>query len=137
MPKPKTAPSKNPAFLDDARAFYADAFEHRRKKDLAESMDDWAEMTEDEQTFTAAHLAYLNLQAQASNNKLLTQVRDLLDELAEALTLAVEASIEDERADEPEDEEPTDAEEMPLMMPPDPAGVDEPLPPEPGDAVAP
>jgi len=51
----------------------------------------------------------------------------------EALTLAVEASIEDERAEEPEDEEPTDAEEMP----PDQAHVDEPLPPEPGDAVMP
>src|SRR5688500_11304428 len=97
---PKTAPpSKNPAFLDDARVFYADAFEHRRKRDLAASMDDWAEMTEDEQTFTAAHLAYLNLQAQAANHRVLTQVRDLLDELAEALTLAVEASIEQEPAE--------------------------------------
>ena len=90
MPKPST---KTPAFLDAARAFYGEAFEHHTKRDLSRSIAEWGEMEQDEQSFAVAHLLYLNLQAQAAGQKLLTQVRDLLDEVAEGLTTAIEASL--------------------------------------------
>jgi len=95
---PKQSPQ--PAYLDTARAFYAEAFEHKKKRDLARSIAEWSEMEEGEQSFAVAHLLYLNLQAQAAGQRLVTQVRDLLDEVAESLTTAIEASIPDE------DEEP-------------------------------
>ena len=122
MPKPampKTA-AKAPAFLDAARAFYGEAFEHHHKRDLARSMKDWDELEESEQSFAVAHLLYLNLQAQAAGQKLLTQVRDLLDEVAEGLTTAIEASlaepeVEREEAGE-EEEEVEGAEEAPVEV---------------------
>ncbi len=98
---PKQSPQ--PAFLDTARAFYAEAFEHKKKRDLARSIAEWSEMDEDEQSFAVAHLLYLNLQAQAAGQRLVTQVRDLLDEVAESLTTAIEASLPDEAE---EDDEP-------------------------------
>lgn len=97
---PKQSPQ--PAFLDTARAFYAEAFEHKKKRDLARSIAEWSEMDEDEQSFAVAHLLYLNLQAQAAGQRLVTQVRDLLDEVAESLTTAIEASIPDEVEDDDE-----------------------------------
>ena len=100
MPKPQS-----PTFLATARAFYGPAFDHKKKKALARSMSEWAEMDEDEQSFTAAHLAFLNLQAQAATQKLLTQVRDLLDEVAESLSVALEASLPEEDDDAEEEEE--------------------------------
>ena len=63
MPKPA---AKTHTFLDTARAFYGEAFEHTKKRDLARSITEWAEMDEDEQSFAQAHLLYLNLQAQAA-----------------------------------------------------------------------
>lgn len=101
MPLPKSA---TPPFLEAARAFYGEAFDHKKKRELAGAMAEWSELGEDEQTFTVAHLMYLNLQAQASTQRLLVQVRDLLDELAEAFTSAVEASLPDE-SDSDRDEE--------------------------------
>ena len=110
MPK---STNPNLQFLDTARAFYAEAFDHKKKRDLAHSMEEWAELGEDEQSFAVAHLLYLNLQAQAAGQRLLVQVRDLLDEVAEGLTTAIEESLP------PEPDEDLDA-------------GDE-LPPEPGD----
>ena len=103
MPTNKTPTT--PSFLSTARAFYGPAFDHKKKKALARSMSEWAEMDEDEQSFTAAHLAFLNLQAQAATQKLLTQVRDLLDEVAESLSVALEASLPEEDDDAEEEEE--------------------------------
>ena len=40
---PKQSPQ--PAFLDTARAFYAEAFERKKKRDLARSIAEWSEMT--------------------------------------------------------------------------------------------
>ena len=48
MPKPA---AKATTFLDTARAFYGEAFEHKKKRDLARSITEWAEMDEDEQSF--------------------------------------------------------------------------------------
>jgi len=119
-----------PTFLTTARAFYGPAFDHKKKKALARSMSEWAEMDEDEQSFTAAHLAFLNLQAQAATQKLLTQVRDLLDEVAESLSVALEASLpEEEEEDDGEEEDDLGPEDVPDdELPPE---VDEAPPAEP------
>ena len=90
---------QTPHFLHLARTFYGPAFQPRRKSELAEAMADWADLAPEEQSFALAHLDYLNLLAQAENQRLLTQIRDLLEELAEQ----VEDAIEGEEAD---DEDP-------------------------------
>ncbi len=109
MPKPSKMPT-NPAFLDAARAFYGEAFDHKRKRKLAASIAEWSEMDEGEQSFAVAHLLFLNLQAQAGTQRILGQVRDLLDEVAESLTTAIEASLPDpDEADRDDDREDDDA----------------------------
>ena len=100
---------KNPAFLDAARAFYAEAFEHRRKKDLAGSMAEWSDLDNAEQRFTIAHLLYLNVHAQAAQLRALRQVRDLLAELADG----VEDALGGEEEPEEEGEVFEDVEEAP------------------------
>ena len=85
-----------PSFLAQARAFYAGAFAHHRKSDLSAAMAEWEDLDESEQSFALAHLSYLNIEAQAQTQQLLVQVRDLLNEIAEAFTVAVEASFADE-----------------------------------------
>ena len=119
-----------PSFLTTARAFYGPAFDHTKKKALSRSMVEWTEMEEDEQSFAVAHLAFLNLQAQASTQKLLTQVRDLLDEVAESLSVALEASLpEEEEEDDGEEEDDLGPEDVPDdELPPE---VDEAPPAEP------
>ncbi len=127
---PKTT-NPNLQFLDTARAFYAEAFDHKKKRDLAHSMEEWAELGEDEQSFAVAHLLYLNLQAQAAGQRLLVQVRDLLDEVAEGLTTAIEESLP------PEPDEDLDASDE---LPPEPGDlppvVDAPVEPAPADGGA-
>jgi hypothetical protein len=128
MPK---STNPNLQFLDTARAFYAEAFDHKKKRDLAHSMEEWAELGEDEQSFAVAHLLYLNLQAQAAGQRLLVQVRDLLDEVAEGLTTAIEESLP------PEPDEDLDAGDE---LPPEPGDlppvVDAPVEPAPADGGA-
>ena len=117
-PKPQQRSRKEPRFLHLARTFYGEAFGVRRVRELSAAMADWSELTEDEQSFTLAHLHYLGLLAQARTQKLLLQVRDLLDEVAEGL-------------EEPEDDDEDGSEELP----PEPEDFDDdaldPLPPEP------
>ena len=110
MPKNQQKPI--PTFLAQARAFYADAFAHHRKATLSDAMSEWEELDESEQSFTLAHLSYLNIEAQAQTQQLLVQVRDLLNEIAEAFTVAVEASFADEVEQEEEIEVP--GEDLPL-----------------------
>ena len=88
---PKNKPT-DPAFLAAARAFYGPAFAARTKNDLAAAMADWSEMDEDEQRFAVAHLHYLHLQAEAGTQRLLRRMIDVLDEVAESLAEALEAS---------------------------------------------
>jgi hypothetical protein len=95
-------PKKTATFLDTARTFYGDAFEVHRKRDLAQSMTEWTELADDEQRFTVAHLLYLNLHAEAATHRMLGHVCQLLDEVAEAFSAAVELSLEPD----PEDVEP-------------------------------
>jgi hypothetical protein len=96
-PKKNDRAPKTPAFLEAARVFYADAFEHRRKKDLGDAMAEWADMDEGEQSFAVAHLLYLNLKAQADTLRVLVDVRDLLDEVADGVDQALDADDDDGR----------------------------------------
>mgnify|MGYP001190520513 CR=1 FL=1 len=107
MPTQTTTPS----FLATARAFYGEAFDHKKKSALSRSMAEWAEMEEDEQSFAVAHLAFLNLKAEAATQRLLMQVRDLLDEVAESLTVALEESLPAER-EETEEELPPEVDDV-------------------------
>jgi len=107
-----------PPFLVAARGFYGEAFEPRRKSDLAESMADWAELTEDERSFALAHLQYLSLVAQAGTQRLLGAVLEVLEEIedgvGEALEgQAVEPEVDGSEIDEFElDEEPEHIEDF-------------------------
>ena len=107
-------PDATPSFLSVAKAFYGPAFSPRRKSELAEAMADWAELTPDEQSFAIAHLHYLNLVAQAGTQRLLADVRELLEELVENVDDALDdlPGLDDEIAPDAEDlvEEPTDDE---------------------------
>jgi hypothetical protein len=114
-------PDATSSFLSVAKAFYGPAFSPRRKSELAEAMADWAELTPDEQSFAIAHLHYLNLVAQAGTQRLLADVRELLEELVEnvddalddlpglddddAVAPDVEDLEEDVDPDEPTDDE--------------------------------
>jgi hypothetical protein len=109
-----------PAFLATARRFYGEAFGSRTRREYLESMADWAELSEDDQTFTLAHLQYLNLLAQARTQGLLVQVRDLLDEVAEGLGDVLDPEDDDEDgADHLEGGEdfPSEPEELPDDLP--------------------
>jgi hypothetical protein len=103
-------PSKTPSPLDTARAFYGDAFNVRRKRDLAQSMTDWTDLGDDEQRFTIAHLLYLNLEAQAAQQRLLARLCGLVDELADAMGAALELSLPNEDDVEPDFELPPEPE---------------------------
>jgi hypothetical protein len=108
---------KTPNFLELARTFYGEAFEAKTQRELAQAMAEWEEMEPGEQSFATAHLLYLNLQAQAQTLLLLGHVRDLLDELAEALTAALLANLEEPKSEEPPfDEEPDETLPEPMVI---------------------
>ena len=94
MPRfPKARPrrtDRGPAFLTTAQSFYGDAFGARRRKDLADAIADWAELSDEEQSFALAHLQYLNLVAQAGTQRLLARVGALLEELVEGVNDALD-----------------------------------------------
>jgi hypothetical protein len=102
--KPQPRSRKEPGFMKLAHRFYGEAFDVKRLRQLSAAMADWSELTEDEQSFTVAHLHYLNLLAQARTQKLLLQVRDLLDEVAEGLGDVLDPE-DDEDQDEDDDQE--------------------------------
>ena len=99
---------KTPLFLETARAFYADAFEHRRKKDLAAAMEEWADLHEAEQSFAVAHLLFLNLKAQADTLRVLVDLRELLDEVADGVDQVLDAEDDEHEVD---DDAPSDDED--------------------------
>jgi hypothetical protein len=100
---------RTPTFLDAARAFYGPAFEHRRPKDLAAAMREWSELDPAERAFASAHLAYLNLRAQADMLRALHELRDLLDEVADGVDLALDPLDVDPLPPEPGDDDVLDA----------------------------
>ena len=138
FPKARKRPDNTPAFLTTAKGFYGEAFGPRRKADLAESIADWAELTEEEQSFALAHLQYLNLIAQAGTQRLLLQVRELLAEIEDGVSEALDEAIvavepEEELAGDDEmagfeEELPDDLLELPEVtaIPDEPVEVSEP-----------
>jgi len=79
-----------PAWMRRGRALYGAAFEPKKKSELAESMADWAEMSEEERSFVAAHLQYLGLEAQLGTQKLLRELRALFEEVGDEMIDALE-----------------------------------------------
>ncbi len=156
FPKPKARPDNTPAWLKAARGYYGDAFETNKKDKLAESMADWCEMDADERGFVLAHLQYLNLLAQRGTQRLLLELRAMLEEVGDELIEAVEvaAAIDDEEdlddadddapelavvADdvEPEPAPSPTAEVIPLQVPEVSAGDDDDQPESQPDDVEP
>lgn len=104
----KPARPKPPAWMEKANLFYGSAFDLNDKDALASAIRDFAELSDAEQRFMLAHLLYLNLQAQASQVRLLRDQRDTLDELSadvgEGLDLLAEEPGEEEGGGEPDEE---------------------------------
>ncbi|MCK6531005.1 hypothetical protein L6R50_26745 [Myxococcota bacterium] len=125
MPTPTPETPSTPAvpvWLATARRFYAQGFEVRTDAQMAGSVADWAELPVHEQTFTCAHLLYLNLVAQRGTQRLLEQVLGALDEVADALAGFEEPEGEDaDDEDQPPDPTPAAASPPPATTPPTPA----------------
>ena len=122
----RPARSTNPKWLDAARAFYADSFGATRTRELGAAKDDWSDLTEDEQAFALAHLLYLHLMAEAGTQRLLVQIRDLLDEIADVAALAREVPEDATGEEEDEyDEEPGEDGDEPADFEPPAAGEPE------------
>ncbi|MFH1468643.1 MAG: hypothetical protein ABIO70_29910 [Pseudomonadota bacterium] len=106
MPRTDSKPARRQErptlpFMETAREFYGSAFGRRRAASVEHARDDWADLAEEDRSFALGHLLYLNLMAESATVRLLLQVRDLLDEVAEGLT-----SDEDDEEPEELDEEP-------------------------------
>jgi len=129
MPKPSD--TKSPAFLHTARAFYADAFEPRRPADLAHAMAEFGELDDAEQRFAIAHLVYLNLQGQAELLRVLADVRDAAEDMADRIEEVLEDDDDPEEADDAEevDEPPNEDLTSDEVVDREPDGVSVPSPP--------
>jgi len=92
FPKAQRHDAHTPTWLKAARTYYGDAFETKKKTDLAAAMADWCDMDPDERGFVLAHLQYLNLLAQRDTHRLLQELRASVevigDEVIEAVELA-------------------------------------------------
>lgn len=94
---------KSPAWMEHARQFYGAAFEVNDAAELSGAIRDFAELSDAEQRFTLAHLLYLNLQAQTQGARLLRELRDTLDEVADDVRDGVDG-LGDEEEDGGDDE---------------------------------
>ena len=128
------------SFLDTARRFYGDAFGSRRQRAIDAARDDWADLPEEDRSFAVAHLLYLDIMGKAASTRLLLQVRDLLEEIADALPDEPEELEDDD--DQGEDDDDDDDDEPELFDPEPTATVPgqvqpefEPLPVEPDDVT--
>ena len=102
FPQARQAKTFTPAWMRSARTLYGAAFEPKKKGDLAESMADWSEMSEEERSFVQAHLQYVGLQAQLGTQKMLRELRALFEEVGDEVIEALEGVVE---AVEPESDE--------------------------------
>ena len=111
FPEARKAKTFTPAWMRSARALYGAAFEPKKKGDLAESMADWSEMSEEERSFVQAHLQYVGLQAQLGTQKILRELRALFEEVGDEVIEAIEAGFEDpEEGPEVAEDEAADGE---------------------------
>jgi len=101
FPQAQQAKTFTPAWMRRTRALYGAAFEPNKKGELAESMADWSEMSEEERSFVQAHLQYVGLQAQLGTQKMLRELRALFEEVGDEVIEALEGVVE---AVEPEQE---------------------------------
>ncbi len=127
FPKAQRHEAHTPSWLKAARTYYGDAFETKKKTDLAAAMADWCDMDPDERGFVLAHLQYLNLLAQRDTHRLLLELRASVevigDEVIEAVELAGGEADEDllEEFDEEErgrEIEPMIVDDEPLQASP-------------------
>lgn len=79
-----------------ARELYGAAFEPKSRARVGAAMADWAELSEEERSFTLGHLLYLNLQAQASTLTVLRGIRDGIDNIDDTVLELSEALAGDE-----------------------------------------
>ena len=107
FPQAQQAKTFTPAWMRRTRALYGAAFEPNKKGDLAESMADWSEMSEEERSFVQAHLQYVGLQAQLGTQKMLRELRALFEEVGDEVIEALEGVVD---AVEPQEEGEVDAE---------------------------
>ena len=114
----KAAKSNNPRWLDATRAFYAESFGATLPRGLRAAQDDWTDLTEEERTFALAHLQYLGLMAQAGTQRLLVQICDVLEEIAEGF--AADRETPDEEGGEDDDEEAVELGTFEPQLPPGP-----------------
>ena len=103
FPKAHAASKFTPAWMRTTRALYGAAFETKKKGELAESMADWCEMSEEERSFVAAHLQYLGLQAQLGTQKMLRELRALFEDVGDEVLEAMEVALEERAAAEEEE----------------------------------
>ena len=90
FPKAQQRDAHTPSWLKAARTYYGDAFETKKKTDLAAAMADWCDMDPDERGFVLAHLQYLNLLAQRDTHRLLQELRASVEVIGDDLIEAVE-----------------------------------------------
>ncbi|MCK6527717.1 hypothetical protein L6R50_09185 [Myxococcota bacterium] len=102
---PRARPA--PPWLEAARDAYGETFGARSPKALGVALDDWSELSVDEQTFTVGRLLYLNLLAHRSTQRLLEKVVAGLDSVADAVAGFDGPGDEDD--DEEEEGEPAPA----------------------------
>ena len=85
-------------------------------------MADWCDMDPDERGFVLAHLQYLNLLAQRGTQRLLLELRAMLEEVGDELIEVVESAAAELEDEEPEDADADDEEfaavEEPMPQPP-------------------
>jgi hypothetical protein len=125
FPKAQPRPDTTPTWLKAARTYYGGAFETNKKEDLAESMADWCEMDPDERGFVLAHLQYLNLLAQRGTQRLLAELKAMLEEIGDELIEVVEAAADElgeegEEVEVDEDDEQVEDGEDEIEPPPSP-----------------
>ena len=118
FPKAKRS-GRIPSWLVAARSFYGQAFEPKRRDDLAEAMADWTEMSEAERSFVLAHLQYLGLLAERHTQRMLARLQAELARFGDDVVEALEAE------DEPDDDEELDDDEQADEVDPGVAWLDE------------
>ncbi|MCK6529713.1 hypothetical protein L6R50_19880 [Myxococcota bacterium] len=107
MPTPSAAndtPRRRsaPPWLEAARETWGETFGAKSPRALGAALDDWSELSVDEQTFTIGRLLFLNLLAHRTTQRLLERVVAALEDVADALDEAEgQAGEEDEVAPAP------------------------------------
>ena len=90
-----------PRWSEIAHRFYGDAFGPHHSADLSASMDEWAHLTAEEQSFTLAHLFYLGLEAELTTQRMLRRTCSLLERMGGSMDEFLDRLEEFEETEEP------------------------------------